>query len=195
MLPKLITLSRLRAELAKTVASGRMNPRRRRVALLLSESLELVDCVEMEEMEEVPETDRSGSSRGTAPRAKDGETLGEGEFARSDGGEAISAAISAVTVVVNCVAELLGAAHFFNQTMECHNMASPCSGGIGLLRFQENEDGGGLCPSCHLGRPGKGCLKQQRAPIGVELCQRFTHAHTPTRSSPDLRHDVASFLS
>ena len=93
MLPRLITLFLFRAESAKTVACGRIKPRRLRVPVPPSDSLELVDWVEIEETDDVPETDLSGSSNGTAPRAREGDVLGEGERARSEGGDGMSEAM------------------------------------------------------------------------------------------------------
>ena len=72
-----------------------MKPRRLRTDMPPSDALELVDSVDNEDTDDVPDTDLSGSSKGTAPRANEGEVLGEGEGPRSEVGEGISEAMLA----------------------------------------------------------------------------------------------------
>lgn len=92
-----MTLSRLRAESANEVPCGRMYPLLRTTVAAPSESLDCLDRVErVEPVELGVETERSSS--GTASRAIEGDTLGEGESGRSSG-EAIPLSVPLWLVV------------------------------------------------------------------------------------------------
>jgi hypothetical protein len=85
MLPKLMTLSLFLAESAKLVPCGRMYPRLLTTAPPPSESLESRDLLEVVEKVEQVGVDTVRSSLGIASRAREGETLGQGDSGRMSG--------------------------------------------------------------------------------------------------------------
>jgi hypothetical protein len=85
MLPKLMTLSLFLAESAKLVPCGRMYPLLLTTAPPPSESLDSRDLLEVVEKVEQVGVDTVRSSRGIASRAREGETLGQGEEGRRSG--------------------------------------------------------------------------------------------------------------
>lgn len=109
MLPKLITLSRLRAESANAVPCGRMYPRLR-TTVAPSDNREFLDRVDKVETVDVEGVETQRSSSGTASRARDAVVLGDGDLERCSGeamlltgGLGVDSAIAPVRVQCNAV--------------------------------------------------------------------------------------------
>lgn len=105
MLPKHMTLSLARAESAKDVPCGRMNPFRRRGFELESDGCE---PEETDRLEMVEGADAERSREGQAPKASDGETLGEGESGRSRGDVAAMLGGGLRLSMLSCRVETIG---------------------------------------------------------------------------------------
>lgn len=85
MLPRHMTLSLWRAESAKAVPWGRMNPLRRRMLEPPSDGCDESETDLLDNVDDMDGSEAEPSSEGQAPRARDGDTLGDGEAGRRCG--------------------------------------------------------------------------------------------------------------